>query len=92
VNLLLLGGMRFLGRAVVEGALARGHRLTVFNRGRSAAPPAGIGHVTGDRDGGLGVLEGRRFDAVIDTSGYVPRVVGDAARRFAGAVGHYVFV
>lgn len=92
MNLLVLGGMRFLGRAVLESALAQGHRITLFNRGRSAAPPAGVEHLIGDRGGGLGVLDGRRFDAVIDTCGYVPRVVGDAARRLAGAVNHYVFV
>jgi len=91
MNLLVLGGMRFLGRALVDAASARGHRVTMFNRGRSAAPPAGVEHVTGDRDGGLGALDGRRFDAVLDTSGYVPRTVGDAARRFAEAADHYVF-
>lgn len=92
MNLLVLGGMRFLGRAVVEGALARGDRVTLFNRGRSAPPPAGIEHLIGDRDGGLAALDGRRFDAVIDTCGYVPRLVAASAQRLAGAVDHYVFV
>lgn len=92
MNLLLLGGMKFLGRAVVDAALARGHRVTIFNRGRSAAPPAGVERLTGDRDGGLGALDGRDFDAVIDTSGYLPRLVRDSAQRLAAHAGHYVFV
>ncbi len=92
MNLLVLGGMKFLGRAVVDAALDRGHRITLFNRGRSAAPPAGVELVKGDRDGGLGALDGRTFDAVIDNSGYLPRLVRDSAGRLANAAGHYVFV
>lgn len=91
MKLLLFGGMRFLGRALVEAALERGHHVTMFNRGRSAPPPDGVDRVAGDRDGGLDALGHRTFDAVLDTSGYVPRVVGEAARRMADAAEHYVF-
>ncbi len=93
MDLLLLGGTRFLGRHAAAEALARGHRVTLFHRGvtgRGTFPEAE--HVFGDRDGGLGALAGRRWDAVIDCCGYVPRIVGASARALAGAVGHYAFV
>jgi 2'-hydroxyisoflavone reductase len=68
--LLILGGTLFLGRHLAEGALARGHSLSLFNRGRTAPelfPEAE--RLRGDRDGDLDVLRGREWDAVIDTSG-----------------------
>jgi len=92
VRMLVLGGTRFLGRHVVEAALADGHAVTLFNRGRTAPdlfPDAEL--LLGDRDGGLAALAGRDFDAVVDTSGYVPRVVA-ATLDALGAVGHYTFV
>jgi 2'-hydroxyisoflavone reductase len=93
VRLLILGGTKFLGRAAAENALHRGHEVTLFNRGQTNAglfPEAE--HLHGDRDGGLGALEGREWDAVIDPSGYVPRVVRASAELLRDAVGHYVFV
>jgi len=93
MRLLLLGGTRFLGRHVAELALARGDEVTLFTRGRTnpgVLPRAE--HLVGDRDGGLAPLAGRRWDAVVDTSGYVPRVVRQSARLLAGAVDRYVFV
>ncbi len=95
MKLLVLGGTVFLGRHVVEEALKRGWEVTLFNRGKSN--PAlfaseGVEVVQGDRDGGLGVLASRRWDLVVDTCGYVPRLVGDAARFLADAVERYVFV
>lgn len=92
MHLLVLGGTLFLGRHVVESALGRGHRVTLFNRGRNAVPWPEVEALVGDRDGGLGALDGRRFDAVVDTSGYVPRLVGASARKLADAVDHYTFV
>jgi len=93
LRVLLLGGPRFLGRAVIDAALARGHQLTLFNRGRSNAELyPDVERVSGDRDGGLDGLRGRSFDAVVDTSGYLPRVVGESARLLAPSVDHYVFV
>lgn len=92
MRLLVLGGTLFLGRHVVADALARGHRVTIFHRGRTNPglfPEAE--HVLGDRDGGLAALGTRSWDAVVDTSGYVPRVVRASARRFADCA-HYTFV
>ena len=93
MNLLLLGGPKFVGRAVIDAALASGHELTLFNRGTTGADlyPE-LERIVGDRDGGLEGLLGRRWDAVIDTSGYVPRIVGASANLLATAVEHYVFV
>jgi 2'-hydroxyisoflavone reductase len=93
VRLLVLGGTKFLGRAAVESALARGHEVTLFNRGETNAelfPEAE--KLRGDRDGGLTALEGREWDAVIDPSGFVPRLVRDSAELLRDSVGHYVFV
>jgi 2'-hydroxyisoflavone reductase len=93
MRLLVLGGTVFLGRHIVTAAQARGHELTLFNRGLSdPGPIAGIEQIHGDREHDLALLAGRRWDAVIDTSGYVPRVVTDSARALADAVDRYVFV
>ncbi len=93
MKLLVLGGTRFLGLHLVEAARAAGHEVAVFNRGlsRPEALP-GIENLRGDRDGGLDALAGREWDAVIDTSGYFPRVVGLAARFFADRAERYVFI
>lgn len=93
MDLLVLGGTVFVGRAVVSGALARGHRVTVFHRGQHGedAHP-GVEHVHGDRTTDLHLLDGRTWDAVVDTCGFDGPAVGAAAERLAGRVGHYGFV
>ncbi|HEY0174238.1 MAG TPA: hypothetical protein VGB98_24695, partial [Pyrinomonadaceae bacterium] len=93
MKLLVLGGTSFLGRHLVELALARGDEVTLFNRGQLNPEifPAAE-RLRGDRDGGLDSLKGRRWDAVVDTSGFSPRVVRDSARLLADASGHYAFV
>ena len=77
----------------MESALARGHEVTLFNRGETNAElfPE-TEKLRGDRDGGLSVLQGREWDAVIDPSGFVPRLVRDSAELLRGSVGNYVFV
>jgi 2'-hydroxyisoflavone reductase len=93
MRLLVLGGTKFLGRAAVEAALARGDEVTLFNRGETNPDlfPE-VEKLRGDRDGDLSALEGREWDAVIDPSGYVPRVVRASAELLHGSVGHYLFV
>jgi len=93
MRLLLLGGPRFVGRALIEAALARGHEVTTFNRGRTnpGAYPA-VEELHGDRHGELAPLRGREWDAVVDTSAYVPQVVRSAAEVLADAVERYVLV
>ena len=90
VNLLILGGTVFLGRHLVEAALARKHEVTLFNRGRNNPDlfPE-VEKLVGDRDGDLHSLEGCRWDAVIDTCGYIPRHVRASAELLAGAAEHY---
>jgi 2'-hydroxyisoflavone reductase len=93
MKLLVLGGTKFLGRAVVETALASGHEVTLFNRGQTNPGLfAGVEELRGDRDGDLSALAGRTWDAVVDPSGYVPRLVRASAEVLRGAVEHYVFV
>ena len=94
MRLLVLGGTRFLGRGVVDAAMAAGDHVTTFTRGKSGEPPPGVEAIHGDRNqsDGLAPLRGREWDVVVDTSGYVPRVVGRGARQLADSVGHYVFV
>lgn len=88
MRLLVLGGTVFLGRHVVDAALARGHHVTIYTRGRHGAAPEGAEHVIGDR-ADVSPLRGRSWDAAIDTSGYDPAHV---AASTALDVGHYVFV
>ncbi len=94
MRILVLGGTRFLGRAVVQAALDGGDEVTTFTRGASGKPPDPVEALYGDRAvaADLEVLDGRPFDVVIDTSGYEPRIVRDSARLLAPSAGHYVFV
>src|SRR3954464_14898883 len=92
MRILVLGGTQFLGRHVVDAALERGHEVTLFNRGRTHPELfPDVEKLRGDRDGDLGALRHRDFDAVVDTSGYVPRVVAETLQAL-GDVGHYTFV
>ena len=92
MRLLLLGGPRFLGRAVTDAALAGGHEVTFFNR-RTTNPELypEVERIVGDRTGDLGGLRGRSWDAVVDTCGYLPDVVRAAAEALADS-GTYCFV
>jgi 2'-hydroxyisoflavone reductase len=93
MRLLILGGTVFLGRHLVEAALARGHTVTLFHRGQHNPElfPE-VEKLHGDRTVDLSALRGRRWDAAIDTCGYVPRVVRASAELLAGAVDHYTFI
>jgi len=92
MRMLVLGGTQFLGRHVVDAALEHGHDVTLFNRGQTRPDLfADVEKLRGDRDGDLDALRGRSFDAVVDTSGYVPRIVGETLAALDD-VGHYTFV
>ncbi len=93
MKLLILGGTMFLGRHIAEIALERGHELTLFHRGQHGADlfPAAE-HLFGDRKEDLSALAGRSWDAVIDTCGYVPRIVANSAQLLAPNCGHYTFI
>jgi 2'-hydroxyisoflavone reductase len=93
MKLLILGGTRFLGRHLVTAALARQHEITLFNRGNH--PSAGLADVEtipGDRDRDLSKLQGRRWDAVVDTCGYLPRAVKASAEFLSDSINVYVFI
>jgi 2'-hydroxyisoflavone reductase len=96
-SLLVLGGTGFLGPAVVEAARARGWSITLFNRGKTRPGLfPDIEKLKGNRDPnkdeGLKALEGRTWDAVVDTSGYVPRIVSASAELLAKNVKHYIYI
>src|SRR5580765_3191297 len=98
MKLLVLGGTRFLGRHLVDAAIAACHDVTVFTRGVTPSPwiDAPVVHLAGDRDPrkgqGLTALDAGEWDAAIDLSGYVPRCVEASAKALAGRVAHYTFV
>lgn len=125
LRILILGGTGFLGPACTESALARGHRVTHFNSGRTeerrreagrpSLVPESVETLFGNRDPnktaddrrtegkqdaprdpnspkGLSSLEGRKWDAVIDTSGYFPRLVKASADMLRDNVRQYVFI
>jgi 2'-hydroxyisoflavone reductase len=98
MRLLIIGGSIFLGRHLVTQALEAGHRVTVLNRGsqcpdeqRAQIDEGKLEHLIADREKSLSILEGRQFDAVIDTCGYNPEVVSRSLEALRTS-GKYVFV
>ena len=91
MKVLILGGTGFLGPHTVRSLLERGHEVTLFNRGKTNPHlfPE-LEKLKGDRDGKLDALKGRRWNAVIDTSGYVPRIVDMSAQLLKDAVDMYL--
>lgn len=93
MKILVIGGTRFLGRTFVETALKKGHALTLFNRGQTNPElfPE-VEKLSGDRDGDLAPLKGRKWDVVVDTCGYVPRIVSKSADLLRESVEQYIFI
>ena len=95
LNILILGGTGFTGPFQVNYALARGHKVTLFNRGQRPSPewPGEVEQLHGDRNtGDLKSLEGRQWDVCIDNPTSLPFWVRDAAKVLKGNVGHYLFI
>lgn len=99
LTILVLGGSGFLGPHFVDAALAAGHRLTLFNRGKrnptrfDGQQYSGLEQLRGDRRSDLSALEGdRRWDAVLDTSAYFPADVRRSAGLLASRVGRYMLI
>jgi len=93
MDLLIIGGTRFVGRHMAELALARGDKVTVLHRGQTGVdllPEAE--HLIADRDADLSVLAHRRWDATIDTCGYIPRQIDTLAAALGDRGGHHAFV
>ena len=91
MKLLILGGTRFLGRHLVMAGLARSHEITLFNRGKHPSLTS-VETIFGDRHSDLAKLQGRRWDAVVDTSGFLPRAVRAAAEVLFPSVDRYIFI
>jgi 2'-hydroxyisoflavone reductase len=93
MKVLLLGGTGFIGPHIVAHSIARGHTVTLFNRGKTHPELfPDLEKLRGDRNGQLDALKGRKWDAVVDTSGYVPRIVKMSADLLAPEVKQYVFI
>ena len=95
LRILILGGTGFTGPFQVGYALARGHTVTLFNRGQRPSPewPGEVEQLHGDRNtGDLKALRGREWDVCIDNPTTLPFWVRDAGRVLAGQVGHYLFI
>ena len=94
LRILILGGTGFTGPFQVKYALARGHKVTVFNRGKThpGELPEGVEQLIGDRNGKLDALKGRKWDVVIDNPTMLPKWVHDAAEILKGNVDRYVFI
>ena len=97
MNLLILGGTGFLGPHTVREALKRGHMMTLFNRGRTRQGLfPNLENLRGDRNPdkgqGLSALKGKHWDAVIDTSGHIPKFVRASTELLAPSIKQYVFI
>ena len=94
MNILVLGGTSFVGRAIVDDLLGRGEQVTVFSRWQAGREPFGdVERLTGDRSTGqYAGLAARSWDAVVDASGYVPRHVREVSDALAGRGGRYLFI
>ncbi|MCC7366260.1 MAG: epimerase [Dehalococcoidia bacterium] len=92
MRILFIGGTRFVGLHMVREALARGHEAVLFNRGTNPDAFPGVEQLHGDRDGDLAPLRARTWDAVVDTPGYVPRVVAAAADALRDVAARYCFI
>jgi 2'-hydroxyisoflavone reductase len=91
MNILIAGGTSFVGRAITHAAVAAGHTVTVLNRGKTPSDvPTSVLRLVGDRHGDLSALDGRTFDATIDTVAYQRRDVETLASALGGRGGHYL--
>lgn len=91
---MLIGGTKFLGHHLIDAALLNNHEVTLFNRGKNYAPEEipEVEQIHGDRNFDLGNLNGRTFDAVIDTCGYLPQTVKKSAEFLKDKINQYVFI
>ena len=93
MDILLLGGTQFVGRHIVRTAIDRKHNVTLFNRGLTNPNLfPDVEKLVGDRDGDLAPLRGSSWDGVIDTCGYVPRIVRKSVRALSNHTGLYAFI
>jgi 2'-hydroxyisoflavone reductase len=92
MKVLIIGGTRFLGRALTDEALKRGHDVTLFNRGNNQEVFPGVEQLIGDRDRDLSLLENRKWDVVMDTCGFAPHQIKRLAEAVGDQIEHYVYI
>jgi len=93
MKILIIGGSRFMGYYATQHARARGHEVTLFNRGKTNPDTIpGVEQLVGDRDADIDLLKDRQWDSVLDTCGYFPRVVKKSVDLLKDDVGHYTFI
>lgn len=93
LKILILGGTSFLGPHLVEELQEHGHEVSLFNRGtQNSSILSTVEKLQGNRDGDLSAFKGRQWDAIIDTSGHLPRVVEASSKVLAEATNHYTFI
>jgi 2'-hydroxyisoflavone reductase len=92
MKVLILGGTRFLGRALVEEALNRGHEITLFNRGTNIETFPDVEQLTGNRDNDVSQLENRKWDVVMDTCGFAPHQIKKIAAVLGDNIEHYTYI
>ncbi|KAA3634629.1 MAG: NAD-dependent epimerase/dehydratase family protein [Calditrichaeota bacterium] len=93
MHILILGGTQFVGKHITEKAIANGHEVTLFNRGKTKSEKIpNVTYLNGDRDGNLDALKNKKFDVVIDVCGYTPRVVRQSAELLNENCDHYIFI
>lgn len=91
-KLLILGGTGFIGPHMVQYALERGHEVTILTRGRSATKVEGVEHIIADREGDMGILSSRKWDAVLDNNARDYRWVARSTAALRNSTPHYLFV
>lgn len=92
MKVLILGGTRFLGRALVEEGLKRGHEITLFNRGSNNEIFPEVEKLIGDRDRDVSLLGNRKWDVVMDTCGFAPHQMKKIAAVLGNNVDHYTYI
>lgn len=92
MNVLIVGGTRFVGRHIADAFAARGDRVTLFNRGSNKGVHEDLEQIHGDRLTDLALLDGRTWDVVADTSCYTANAIEASARYFKGRTSRYVFI
>lgn len=94
MNILIIGGTKFLGRHLINAALQNNHKVTLFNRGRSYSEDdiENVEQIHGNRNSDLEKLGNRRWDACVDTCGYLPQTVKASAEFLKDQVKQYVFI
>ncbi|MGM0776132.1 MAG: SDR family oxidoreductase [Bacillota bacterium] len=92
MKILILGGTRFLGKALAEEGLKRGHDITLFNRGNNKEAFSEVEQLVGDRDGDVSQLKNRKWDAVMDTCGFAPHQINKIAAVLGDSIEHYTYI